>query len=120
MLLQKTVNKDDFHKECLTILNSVLKLTTTEIQVLAEFLKLKSSFELFSEEESNKLTFSSTSRQFVCDKLGISKYNLNNYINVLKKKRMIVEYDKGIYKLNPYIKFDEKEGLKVTFIIKTN
>lgn len=120
MILQKVVGSDRYYKECLHILNTVLKLTTTEINVLSEFLKLKEGFELFQEYERNKLTFSPTSRQFVCEKLGISKYNLNNYIKGLKRKNMIIDLGKGVYKLNPYIDLNSANEFEVTFKIKSN
>lgn len=118
MILQKQVRKEDFYRECLSIMNTVFNLTNTEIKILSEFLNLKTSFNLFEENESNKLTFSSTSRELVCSKLGISKYNLNNYINGLKKKRMIIELGSGEYKLNPYLEFNNDKDFEITFKIK--
>lgn len=119
MILQKVVGGDKYYNECLHIMNTVLKLTTTEINVLSEFLKLKESFNNFPEDERNKLTFSSTSRQLVCEKLDISKYNLNNYIKGLKRKNMIIDLGRGNYKLNPYIELDSKQEFELTFKIKS-
>ena len=118
MILQKVVGSENYYKECLNILNTVLKLTATEINILGEFLKLKDNFRTFPEDESNKLTFSSTSRQLVCEKLDMSKYNLNNYITGLKRKNMIIELGKGEYKLNPYIELNKEQEFEVTFKIK--
>lgn len=118
MILQKTVSIEDFHKSYLNILNSVLNLTVKEIEILSEFLKIKQGFESFSDEERNKLTFSSTSRHIVCEKLKVSKYNLNNYIKGLKEKRMIIDLGRGSYKLNPYLDINPVEGIDITFKLK--
>lgn len=118
MILQKIVTKEDFYKTYFNILNPVLSLTGSEINILSEFLKLKNTFNGFSDNESNKLTFSSTSRQLVCEKLNISKYNLNNYIKGLKKKNMIIDLGNGEYKFNPYLEVNPENGFEITFKIK--
>lgn len=118
MNLQRIVSREEFYNTYFSILNPVLKLTNKEIDILSEFLKIKETIKGRDENSTNKLTFSSTSRQIVCDKLNISKYNLNNYIQGLKKKRMIIDLGNGEYKLNPYLEVSPEEGFEVTFNIK--
>lgn len=116
MILQKTINRDEFYETYFKLLNPIFNLTNLEINILSEFLKLYQDFKNI--EEVNKLVFSSASRQLVSDRLNISKYNLNNYIKSLRQKNMIIDTGNGEYIFNPYLKVIPEDDFDITFKIK--
>lgn len=118
MILQKTISKENFYNTYFSLLNPIFNLTKLEIDILSEFLKLYK--ELNGVKDADKMIFSSTSRQLICERLDISKYNLNNYIKSLKKKNMIVDLGDGKYMFNPYLNIDPQDGFEITFKIKIN
>lgn len=120
MVLQQNLSKEDFYKKYYKVLNGLLNMTNTEINILSEFSTIRSNLpDTFSEEDKDKYTFSSVSRQLVCDTLKVSKFNLNNYIKVLKSKRVILSRGKDYY-INPQLFVDiTKTNLaEITFKFK--
>jgi hypothetical protein len=81
-----TTTKEDFFKKYLYIINGTLKLSEKEILILAEFLKYTLEY-----SKDPELIFSSSIRKKIQNTLKISSANLNNYIQYLKNKKVIVE-----------------------------
>ena len=86
-----TTNKN-FYKHYLQILNGILKLTRTELSVLAQFMDIKDKLDRsdLSEDLKKTLLFSSENRKFVQEELSMTEHNLNNYIKMLRDKEMII------------------------------
>ena len=78
--------KDELFVKYLMVINGTLKLSEKEIIILAEFMK-------YNEEYKNdpEIVFSAPIRKKIQATLKISPANLNNYIQYLKNKQMILE-----------------------------
>lgn len=114
MILKKEVSRENFYKTYYSALNGILNLTGKQIEVLAEFSNIRDELsDAFTEEQKDTYTFSSSSRGIICEKLGITIYNLNNIIKDLKNKGFIITTEKS-YKINPFL-FKNKEDIEVTF-----
>lgn len=120
MILNKQVSKEDFYKSYYTALNGILNLSNKQLDVLSEFSIIRNNLpDNFTDEQKDEYTFSSTSRNVICEKLGISIYNLNNYIKGLKEKGMIVSKN-GDYTLNRMIFIPVQEGSNSEIIFRFN
>lgn len=93
MEYQIPVNKDNIHKAILTAISFTLGLSDLEIDILATLLK------------HNLYVIDIRARRVVRLALDKNKFVINNYINRLKKKHLIIqdENDKRWY-LNPSLK----------------
>ena len=105
MELVRKVKREDFYKAYYTALNGVLKLTKVELNVLSELSKLYS--------EGNTLI--KQNRRNIANKLEMSIFNFNNYLSILKDKKMI-SINNSDFKINPniYIR-DDKSEYKLNF-----
>ena len=81
MKLKRVVNRDNFYKEYYTALNGVLKLSKLELEILSQL----SNYKNRGEDILDKAV-----RKEIAMKLGITTFNLNNYIGILKDKKMII------------------------------
>mgnify|MGYP001486882904 CR=1 FL=1 len=106
MVFSKEVTKENFYKVYLSIINGLLHLTNKEIQVLSELLRLH---ELdartkpgLTAEERSRLLFSFESRNILQKRLGITQFNLNNYMKSLRTKRVII-VENDLYRINPML-----------------
>src|SRR5690606_8716637 len=103
MTIKINTTKEEFYKTYFKIFGSILGLSNTEINVLSEFCNMKAKFEsVDSPIPIEKLLFSTESRKQVQEKLGISSFNLSNYILSLKKKGLLIK-NKNKYDINPKI-----------------
>jgi hypothetical protein len=75
-------NNNDFCYKWLSALSGLIPLTKKELLILSMFLAI------YLERQDRDL-FNTTNRKVVKDILGISTYNINNYINTLKSKNAI-------------------------------
>lgn len=110
MELTKRVTAKEFYNEYYSVLNSILKLTDLELNILCllSILKNKQAEVLNSEI-----------RTALAKELKISKASLNNYISALVKKKILLKEDKE-YDINPrvYIPLNKKEySINFNFII---
>jgi len=85
MEIIRKVDTNTFYIEYIHAFNGFLRLSNKEILVLAAFLEEESKLN----EHSKELLFETTIRKRIQDKLGITVYNLNNYISMLKGKGVI-------------------------------
>lgn len=92
------VDENSFYIEYIRAFNGFLNLSKNEILILAEFLKEESLLH----KENKDLLFDTSIRKRIQDRLGISVYNLNNYISGFKSKGIMVEQDGKKY-LNPRV-----------------
>lgn len=97
-----TIGADQLAKTYLQTMNGLLKLSPKEMDILVEFIHLRDQFVRgdLTGASLNALLFSPSSRKIIYTKLGISPFNLNNYISSLREKRMILVED-GLLILNP-------------------
>lgn len=122
MILTKEVNNNSFYKTYYTAINGILNLTNKQLEVLAEFSYIKDSLpDTFTEDQKDEYTFSSSTRGIICEKLGITIYNLNNIIKELKNKGFLVK-NKKVYKINPFLftSIKDKKEVEFKFLFKIN
>ena len=99
-------------KAYLQILNPVLKLKDKEIEVLSNFLSIW--YKNKSNEDIDKLLFSTPDRKMVRKSIDMSEASFNNHITMLRKKKMIIGK-----KLNPTILTGIKDtGIEITYKIQ--
>lgn len=94
MKLKRVVTRDNFYKEYYTALNGVLKLSKLELEILAQLSIYKNK----GEDILNKAI-----RKEIASKLSITTFNLNNYIGILKDKKMILLSKNNIADINPSV-----------------
>lgn len=108
MILNRNISRDELYTTYYRILNSVLNLTSTEINILAKFREISDNprFELGTKE-----------RRIISGKLNMSVYNLNNYIRTLKDKGMLITVDNKLI-INPNLILEEgKDTYSIEFKI---
>lgn len=81
------LSKEEFYKKHLLVINHLLpiQMTPKEAEVLAAFMSL--------EGDIARDPFSTSGRKMVRDKLNISAGGLGNYLDQLKTKGFIYEYE---------------------------
>lgn len=86
-----TIDKQDFFKLWLTLIQPYLKLRNKEIEVLSKFLEYRYNIsqKVNGDEEINYILFSSKIKKEIQADLDISDYTLNNIISSLRKKKYI-------------------------------
>lgn len=106
MELVRKVNKKEFYKSFYTALNGVLRLTKVELNILSEL-----SY-YYSKGETNIKDI----RRDIADLLGMSSFNFNNYLSMLKDKKMI-SITNGDLIINPsiYIDISNKKEYNLNF-----
>lgn len=116
MLISKTLNlnKDKYYETHLSIINGVLpvKFTPMEIIVLAAFMALDG--DLVSQDR-----FCTSARKIVKQKLELSDGGLGNYIKSFKQKQFIVDTNNGTI-INRILIPDSKEQQYSFKLIKSN
>lgn len=100
--LKRKTTKDDFYSDYLKTMNGHLALTNRELEVLVELCKLQALTldKDYSPEQLSKQILGSISRKEIRTKLGISPFNLNNIIKILKDKSIIKDTN-GKYSIHP-------------------
>lgn len=114
MKLEKNIDKRDFYIEYYKALNGILNLTNLEIRILSEFSKFKSL-------NTDTYLFDTANRRKIADNLKVSIFNLNNYIRVLKDKKIFIPTNNKELDINPSIYKnlkDNKFKIEIIFNIK--
>lgn len=86
-----TIDKKDFFKLWLTLIQPYLKLRNKEIEVLSKFLEYRYdiSKRVSGDEEINYILFSTKIKKDIQADLDISDHVLNNIVSALRKKKYI-------------------------------
>ena len=112
MIIPLKANISQSFKAYLQVLNPVLKLKDKEIEVLSNFLSIW--YKNKSNENIEKLLFSTPVRKMVRKSIGMSEASFNNHITMLRKKKMIIGK-----KLNTNILNGIKDtGIEITYKIE--
>jgi hypothetical protein len=112
------IKEEDFIRWYILLFNGWLELTSKEISILEEFIRLKISLEtqISNEDLLNNQLFSSVSRQLIREKCNISsEQSFNNHFGALKNKGVIDKTSKG-YKISPKILPQKHVVFDVEFI----
>lgn len=89
MILTRTIQRKDFYINFYKSLNYVLNLSNKELAILSQFATMRANLPKdLTPVQLDAMTFSSVNRKFIADSLGISIFNLNNYIKALKSKKI--------------------------------
>ena len=117
------VERKDFFKIYLRVMNGILDLSPTELRIISEFLMIRTdminkSNGIFDEGD----VLSSDNKNLVCKELRITIGNLHNYVKKLKEKKLLVEDSNGKVIINPTISnlpdLDKISTYDVTFRIE--
>lgn len=117
------VERKDFFKIYLRVMNGILDLSPTELRIISEFLTIRTdminrSNGIFDEGD----VLSSDNKNLVCKELRITIGNLHNYVKKLKEKRLLIEDSNGKVIINPTVSslpdLDKISTYDVTFRIE--
>ena len=114
MKLQLQVNKEDFYNKYYQTINGILKLTGKELAILVLLSNSKLQLGI-----TDKELFSSKSRKLMAETLGISKFNLNNYIKSMKDRGIIIKQEKSLA-INPAVYKDITSTNTIDLIFSFN
>lgn len=106
-----TLNKEEFYKKHLFLINYVLpkQMTPKETEVLAAFMSL--------EGDIAKDPFGTSGRKIVREKLNLSAGGLGNYLEQLKKKGFIVVNNKELEILKVILPNNKQQGYQFKLIL---
>lgn len=104
MILEINTTVKEFYLKYYTAMNGILNLTNKQLEVLAELSYIRNSFPKdYTEEQLDNYTFAPASRSLVAERMGISNYNLNNLLKVLRDKKIILKTNSGRTLINPNV-----------------
>ncbi len=110
MILKRNINRKDFYINFYKSLNFILNLSNKELAILSQFAAMRANLpKELNPEQLDAMTFSSVNRKIIADSLGISIFNLNNYIKSLKTKQIITTNSSKKLTINPSIYVDVNE-----------
>lgn len=103
MILTRNIERKDFYINFYKSLNFVLNLSNKELAILSHFATMRANLprELTS-SQLDAITFSTANRKIIAESLGISIFNLNNYIKSLKTKGLLLNSGRSTT-INPRI-----------------
>ena len=114
MKLQLQVSNKDFYTKYYQAINGILKLTSKELAILTALSNSKSQLGI-----TDKELFSSSQRKLLAELLGISRFNLNNYIKSMKDRGILVKANK-VMAINPSIYKDINSIDSLDFLFTFN
>lgn len=107
MILNKTVERKDFYINFYKILNSILNLSNKELAIISLFATLRANLPKDLDPiQFDAMTFSAINRKFIAQTLGISNFNLNNYVKSLKRKKVLMLNSRNKLTINPGLYLD--------------
>lgn len=116
MKLTLKTSRDNFYKKYYQTLNGILNLSKNELNILAEFSTIRLQFPKdMDATQKDQLMFSSEYRKIVASNLGMSIFNLNNYIKGLKDRGILLKKGVKNISINPgiFIDLTDKENVSV-------
>lgn len=104
MILTRTIERKDFYDNFYKSLNFILNLSNKELAILSQFAAMRANLPReLSSIQLDTITFSSKNRKIIAESLGISIFNLNNYIKALKTKGVFINIKNRQVTINPSI-----------------
>lgn len=101
MIIRRKISREEFYINYYKALNFMLRLSKKELAILAAFANTMATLPSdYTSDQINAMTFSSVSRKIIAESLGMSIYNLNNYIKSIKDKGVIINNGEKIF-INP-------------------
>lgn len=92
MIFKRTIDQKDFYINFYRSINFILSLSKKEIAILAFFANSLASLpKELTPNQQEAMAFSSANRKIIAEALGISIYNLNNYIKGLTDKGIFIK-----------------------------
>lgn len=92
MIFKRTIDQKDFYINFFRSINFILNLSKKELAILAFFANsLASLSKELTLNQQEAMAFSSANRKIIAEALGISIYNLNNYIKGLTDKGIFIK-----------------------------
>lgn len=121
MNIKLTTNIDIFYNQLLQLFSSfnpIKNLRQAEINILAEIMKQNYNYRNIKEHMRRNIIFSQEIKDEMCANLKISRDSFNNYISILRKKK-VLNADNTLIK--PLIIFPDNEfTFSVTFKLDKN
>lgn len=104
MILTRNIERKNFYINFYKALNFILNLSNKELAILSQFAAMRANLPKdLTSSQLDAMTFSSENRKIVASTLGISIFNLNNYIKSLKTKQILVSNSERKLTINPSI-----------------
>jgi hypothetical protein len=100
MNLKQKVKKQNLYREYLKTINGVLGLPQREIDILTILMAIDGSFVPKSNADLKDIT-STDSRKYIMIESRMLKGNLSRYLNILRKKKILVQNETGGYEVLP-------------------
>lgn len=121
MKFSRNVDKKDFYNLYLKTLSGLIGLSPTEMKILEAFMYMKNTL-LNTEGITNvaNFLFAAECRKEVAEKLGMSIWNLNNYIKALKAKRIFIKNQYNQIDISPIFIPIPKDEFSIEFNFKIN
>lgn len=110
MILTRNIERKNFYINFYKALNFILNLSNKELAILSQFAAMRANLpKELTDPQLDAMTFSSANRKIVASTLGISMFNLNNYIKSLKTKQILVSNGGRHLTINPSIFIDSNQ-----------
>lgn len=107
MILTRNIDRNSFYINFYKSLNYVLNLSNKELAILSQFAAMRANLpKELTDSQLDAMTFSSANRKIIASTLGISIFNLNNYIKSLKSKELIINNSDKKLSINPFVYVD--------------
>lgn len=119
MKLRQQIKQKNLYQEFLKVISRG-ELPQREIDVLCLLIGIDKSWKPRSPRETKNVV-SADNRKFIIAETKINKNNLTKYINILKRKGLLVRLETGGYEVSrEVIPVVENNKVVVTFIIELN
>lgn len=119
MVLSKNISKQEFYFSFYKALNSLLGLTKKELAILSHFASIRANLSqsISDPPALDAANFNIKSRKLVASTLGISNYNLNNYLKSLRLKGIVLLTNTGKLTINPTV-YPNLDSIQDTFSVE--
>lgn len=118
MIFQKKVQKSNYIRESVIVLNGLLGLTPREIDVLCAMIKIDIAWSPRTPSEAKNL-LSTDNRRLIMKDANMHKSNFNKIINKLKSIGLLILASDDNYVINELLKpvINNKGKIEITFIL---
>jgi hypothetical protein len=98
MILKQQIKKKNLYREYLKTINGIVDLPQREIDVLSLLMKIDDEWKPRSSYDVKDI-ISTDNRKFLMRETRINKNNLTKYINILKRKGLIISTNDSGYEV---------------------